>query len=41
MDPLEIELQQVPDAPDDEPDYFVAVKYENFIQGREDRVRKS
>ena len=38
MDSLEIEVVPDPDKPGD---YFLRVKYENFMQGREEKVKKA
>ena len=40
MDSLEVQLDKDPDSPADRPDYFIAVKYENFAQGHEQKEVK-
>lgn len=41
MDSLEVQLEEIPGDKPGEKDYAIAVKYENFIQGRDDKVKKS
>ncbi len=41
MDGLEKQFVRDPASPDDKPDFFVQVKYQNFVQGRHEKVLKA
>ncbi len=41
MDTLDSQLLRDPASPNDKPDFFVQVKYENFIQGRHEKTPKA